>query len=171
MGAGERRLTADAPYLDRIADAFAGVVDAKSPWTYRHGVRTCVIATSIAALLGCEDRCWTTCAGPRCCTTSASSRSPTASSTSLARLTDEEFALVRRHPLYTISILERTPGFAQLAPLAGAHHERLDGIGYPHGLDAGALTLPMRILAVADVYEALTSPRPYRPAMSSAEAL
>src|SRR5690349_4510599 len=51
----ERRLTADEPYLDRIADAFAGVVDAKSPWTYRHSDRTCVIAMSIAALLGCDD--------------------------------------------------------------------------------------------------------------------
>jgi len=88
-----------------------------------------------------------------------------------ARLTEEEFALVRRHPLYTSSILERTPGFSGLASLAGAHHERLDGSGYPHGLDGGALTVPMRILAVADVYEALTSARPYRPAMSSAEAL
>jgi HD-GYP domain-containing protein (c-di-GMP phosphodiesterase class II) len=88
-----------------------------------------------------------------------------------ARLTDEEFAVVRRHPLHTSAILERTPGFAQLAPLAGAHHERLDGSGYPHGLDAGALTQPMRVLAVADVYEALTSARPYRPAMTSAQAL
>jgi HD-GYP domain-containing protein (c-di-GMP phosphodiesterase class II) len=88
-----------------------------------------------------------------------------------ARLTEDEYALVRRHPLHTASILERTPGFAPLASLAGAHHERLDGSGYPHGLDAGALTVPMRVLAVADVYEALTSPRPYRPAMSSAEAL
>ena len=52
----ERRLTADEAYMDRIADAFAGVVDAKSPWTYRHSDRTCVIAMSIAALLGCEDR-------------------------------------------------------------------------------------------------------------------
>ena len=62
-------------------------------------------------------------------------------------------------------------GLRRLAPLAGAHHERLDGSGYPHGLDGGALTLPMRVLAVADVYEALTSARPYRPAKSSAEAL
>ena len=49
------RLTADEAYLDRVADAFAGIVDAKSPWTYRHSDRTCVIAMSIAVLLGCED--------------------------------------------------------------------------------------------------------------------
>ena len=55
--------------------------------------------------------------------------------------------------------------------MASAHHERLDGGGYPRGLAAPELTLPMRLLAIADVYEALTSERPYRPALSSDEAL
>ena len=167
----ERRLTADEAYMDRIADAFAGVVDAKSPWTYRHSDRTCVIAMSIAALLGCEDAVL----GDMRRAALLHDIGKLAISNRIldkpARLTEEEYALVRRHPLHTASILERTPGFAPLAPLAGAHHERLDGSGYPHGLDGGALTVPMRVLAVADVYEALTSPRPYRPAMSSVEAL
>jgi HD-GYP domain-containing protein (c-di-GMP phosphodiesterase class II) len=88
-----------------------------------------------------------------------------------AKLTEAEFARVRQHPLFTQWILERVPGFRALAPLAGAHHERLDGAGYPHGLRGKELTLPMRVLAVADVYEALTSERPYRAAMSSAAAL
>jgi HD-GYP domain-containing protein (c-di-GMP phosphodiesterase class II) len=167
----ERRLTADEAYLDRIADAFAGVVDAKSPWTYRHSDRTCVIAMSIAALLGCEDKVL----GDMRRAALLHDVGKLAISNRIldkpARLTEAEFALVRRHPLHTATILERTPGFAPLASLAGAHHERLDGSGYPHGLDGGALTVPMRVLAVADVYEALTSERPYRPAMSSAEAL
>jgi HD-GYP domain-containing protein (c-di-GMP phosphodiesterase class II) len=63
------------------------------------------------------------------------------------------------------------PGFEHLARLAAAHHERLDGSGYPHGMRDEDLTLPMRLLAVADVYEALTSARPYRHAMSSGDAL
>jgi HD-GYP domain-containing protein (c-di-GMP phosphodiesterase class II) len=167
----ERRLTADDAYLDRIADAFAGVVDAKSPWTYRHSDRTCVIAMSIAALLGCDDAVL----GDMRRAALLHDVGKLAISNRIldkpARLTQEEFAVVRRHPLHTAEVLERTPGFGPLAALAGAHHERLDGSGYPHGLDAGALTLPMRVLAVADVYEALTSARPYRPAKSSAEAL
>jgi HD-GYP domain-containing protein (c-di-GMP phosphodiesterase class II) len=88
-----------------------------------------------------------------------------------ARLTEAEFARVRQHPLFTQWILERVPGFRDLAPLAGAHHERLDGNGYPHGLAAHQLSVPMRVLAVADVYEALTSDRPYRAAMTNARAL
>jgi HD-GYP domain-containing protein (c-di-GMP phosphodiesterase class II) len=55
--------------------------------------------------------------------------------------------------------------------VAGAHHERLDGGGYPHGLTGRDLDMPMRVLAVADVYEAVTSERPYRAAMSSDQAL
>jgi HD-GYP domain-containing protein (c-di-GMP phosphodiesterase class II) len=167
----ERRLTADETYLDRLADAFAGVVDAKSPWTYRHSDRTCVIAMSIAALLGCDDAVL---GDMRRAALLHDIGKLAVSSRILdkpARLTEAEFDVVRRHPLHTAAVLERTPGFAPLAPLAGAHHERLDGSGYPHGLDGGALTVPMRVLAVADVYEALTSARPYRPARSSAEAL
>jgi HD-GYP domain-containing protein (c-di-GMP phosphodiesterase class II) len=87
------------------------------------------------------------------------------------RLTAAEFAKVREHPVVTRRILERVPGFAPLAPIAAAHHERLDGSGYPQGLTAAELTMPMRMLAVADVYEALTSERPYRAAMRSEQAL
>ena len=87
------------------------------------------------------------------------------------RLSRAEFTLVREHPVITERILDRVPGFRHLAPLAGAHHERLDGDGYPRGLTRAEITLPMRMLAVADVYEALTSDRPYRPARSSDEAL
>ena len=88
-----------------------------------------------------------------------------------ARLTRGEYARIREHPLITERILARVPGCEHLAGMAGAHHERLDGGGYPHGLADGELTMPMRVLAIADVYEALTSDRPYRRALSSAEAL
>jgi HD-GYP domain-containing protein (c-di-GMP phosphodiesterase class II) len=88
-----------------------------------------------------------------------------------APLTRAEFGEIRAHPLTTERIVSRVPGFEHLAGLAAAHHERLDGSGYPHGLREEELTLPMRLLAVADVYEALTSERPYRHAMSSADAL
>ena len=63
------------------------------------------------------------------------------------------------------------PGFGSLAAVASAHHERLDGGGYPRGLAADELTMPMRVLAVADVYEALISERPYRPAHTPERAL
>jgi HD-GYP domain-containing protein (c-di-GMP phosphodiesterase class II) len=77
---------------------------------------------------------------------------------------------VRLHPYLTERILGRVPGLAGLARVAGAHHERMDGSGYPRG-DAGADLLPQqRLLAAADCYHALREPRPHRPAVPPDEA-
>ena len=86
-------------------------------------------------------------------------------------LTAAEYARIKEHPLFTRWVLERVSCFEELAAPAAGHHERLDGSGYPSGLTAGDLTLATRVLAVADVYEALTATRPYRPALSEDEAL
>jgi HD-GYP domain-containing protein (c-di-GMP phosphodiesterase class II) len=167
----ERLMSADDERLDEIAQAFAGVVDAKSPWTYRHSDRACVILTSLATALGSEPDAL----GELRRAALLHDIGKLAISNRIldkpGRLTAAEFARVREHPLVTARILERVPGFRALAAVAAAHHERLDGRGYPHHMGAAELTLPMRMLAVADVYEALTSPRPYRAAMSSHEAL
>ena len=69
---------------------------------------------------------------------------------------------MRRHPALTVRILERVGAFRDLAATAGAHHERLDGGGYHLGLTGDQLNRDARILAVADVCEALTAERPYR---------
>jgi HD-GYP domain-containing protein (c-di-GMP phosphodiesterase class II) len=167
----ERMLEADDARLDAIAYAFAGVIDAKSPWTYRHSDRTCMLVLGLAAALGAvEDQL----SDLRRAALLHDVGKLAVSNRILdkpGRLTPAEFAQVRRHPVVTRRILERVPGFGLLAPLASAHHERLDGSGYPNGLTAEELTMPMRMLAVADVYEALTSERPYRAAMRSDQAL
>jgi DNA-binding CsgD family transcriptional regulator len=72
---------------------------------------------------------------------------------------------VRLHSYYSERVLARTPAFAGLANLAGAHHERIDGSGYHRGIDADGLTDAMRVLAAADAYVALTSERPHRRAL------
>ena len=87
------------------------------------------------------------------------------------KLTDAEFAKVKQHPVYSLEILQRAPCFAPIAALAANHHERIDGTGYPRGLAADELDMPMRALAVADVYEALTAERPYRAALPLERAL
>ena len=167
----ERVLTADEERLDRIAQAFASVIDAKSPWTYHHSDRACLIATSLAADLGANSD---TLRALRRAALLHDIGKLGISNRILdkpGRLTAAEYAKVREHPAVTERILAGIPGLRGLAPMAAAHHERLDGAGYPYGLGADELTMPMRVLAVADVYEALTSVRPYRRAMSSDEAL
>jgi HD-GYP domain-containing protein (c-di-GMP phosphodiesterase class II) len=78
-------------------------------------------------------------------------------------LSEREWEKVRLHPYHTERILTRPAALAQLGALASLHHERLDGSGYHRGAPAAALSPSARILAAADVYHALTEPRPHRP--------
>ena len=87
------------------------------------------------------------------------------------KLTPAEWDLMRRHPAYTAEVLQHVECLRPIAGTAASHHERLDGSGYHRGLDASALPLPARILAVADVYDALAHDRPYHAAMPADRAL
>jgi len=90
------------------------------------------------------------------------------------KLTDSEYEVAKSHATHTIRILERIHFHRTLEDvpkIAGAHHERLDGEGYPEGRSATDLTLPMRILAAADVFHALLQDRPYKDSFSIEEAL
>ncbi len=89
-----------------------------------------------------------------------------------AALSEEEFAIVRRHPTSGRALLVELGGFAPLVlRLVECHHERLDARGYPEGRGAGSLELEVRILAVADVYDALTADRVYRRAWTPQQAV
>ncbi len=81
------------------------------------------------------------------------------------KLTVEEMTELRRHPDYSLRILEQVEAFQTLADISGAHHERLDGQGYHRRLGADALPWAARVLTVADIYEAMSAKRPYRDAM------
>ena len=164
-------ITLDEDRLLQISTAFAAIVDAKSPWTYFHSDRTSLIATNMGAALGLD----TTELGDLRRVALLHDIGKLAVSNRILdkpdALTAAEFARVKEHPLFTRWVLERVSCFEPLATVAAAHHERLDGTGYPRGLDAADLTMPMRLLAVADVYEALTATRPYRPALEEDQAL
>lgn len=86
------------------------------------------------------------------------------------RLTPEEYALMKRHPVIGAEILAPVKRLATVAPIVRAHHERYDGHGYPDGLKGEAIPLPARILTVADAYSAMTDDRVYRRGLSHAEA-
>ena len=88
------------------------------------------------------------------------------------RLTDEEFATIRRHPGAGRELLVELGGFTPLVlQLVEGHHERLDAAGYPNRINAGELDLAVRILTVADVFDALTADRVYREAWTIERAL
>ncbi|MDZ4782686.1 MAG: HD domain-containing phosphohydrolase [Planctomycetia bacterium] len=157
--------------LDRIAAAFAQVVDAKSPWTFKHSSGVAKIASGIASTIGfdAEDVRRVHRMGllhdlGKLGVSSMILDKP-------GKLTEEEFAALRAHPADSERILERVSCFAAYAPLAGAHHERLDGRGYFRGIRSGDLPLAARLMTVSDIYEALTAARPYRDGMPQEKAL
>jgi HD-GYP domain-containing protein (c-di-GMP phosphodiesterase class II) len=160
----DKVLTADEDRLDQIAEGFAAVIDAKSPWTREHCDRVSVLAVGIATRLGFDE--------PALHELHRAALLHDLGKLSISNrildkpdtLTEAERTRFHEHPLLAEQILARVPSLRELAAVASAHHERLDGSGYPRGLADDDLTMPMRILAVADVYEALISDRPYRAA-------
>jgi len=84
-------------------------------------------------------------------------------------LAPHEWEIMRMHALYTERVLEHVKGFEWLAFASAAHHERMDGSGYCRGLEADQLPELSRVLAVADVFDALSTVRPYRHALAQAE--
>jgi HD-GYP domain-containing protein (c-di-GMP phosphodiesterase class II) len=86
-------------------------------------------------------------------------------------LDEREWESMRAHAVHTQAILGRVGVLADIAPVAAAHHERLDGTGYPLGLKDEQIRRETRIITVCDYYDALSSDRPYRAAMSVKESL
>jgi HD-GYP domain-containing protein (c-di-GMP phosphodiesterase class II) len=164
-------LDPDDARLDSIAEAFASIVDAKSPYTGHHSQGVAQHAVTIGAELGFSS---TVLRDLRRGALLHDLGKLGISNTILdkpGKLDEAEFALIRMHPVYTEQILARVPAFAPFAIAAAAHHERIDGRGYPYGLAGSSLTPYSRVLAVSDVFEALTADRPYRGGLPVDEAL
>ncbi len=155
----------DEDYLDDIAAGFAQVVDAKSPFTAGHSDRVALFTDLIAEELGysTERRRWLKRAallhdiGKLGVSNSVLDKN--------GKPDDDEWAEIRRHPELGRVILSKIAAFRDMARIAGDHHEKLNGKGYPHGIAAGAIDLDTRIVTVADIFDALTADRPYRKAM------
>lgn len=161
----------DEDYLDDIAAAFADVVDAKSPYTADHSNRVTLYTDIIAEELGLkpDHRRWLRRAAllhdlGKLAISNQVLDKP-------GKLDETEWQAIKSHPVHSEAILARVGAFASIAPIAAAHHERLDGKGYPYGLKGDEICLEARILTVADVFDALTAERPYRAAMPIAKAL
>jgi HD-GYP domain-containing protein (c-di-GMP phosphodiesterase class II) len=163
----DRVILADADRLDVVAEAFARVIDAKSPWTYNHSNGVAALTVGIADTLGFAP------GEVRELRRAALLHDIGKLGVSNLildkpdKLTDTEFEIIRRHPAHTEEILGRVGCFRHLAELSGAHHERLDGTGYHRRRGAADLTKAARLLSVADMADALLSSRPYRPALTT----
>ena len=151
--------------------AFARAVDAKSPWTAGHSERVARLAVLIGNRIGLDTK---TVENLRRAAFLHDIGKIGISSSILdkeGRLDEEEFGLIKMHPDLGARILEPIPVFAPMIPMIRQHHEKYAGGGYPEGVTKEQIDLGARILAVADVYDALATDRPYREAMSNEKAL
>ena len=155
----------DDDYLDDISAAFGQVVDSKSPYTSGHSARVALYTDMIAEVLGLshERRRWL----KRGALLHDVGKLGVSNSVldKPGKLDDEEWAAVKAHAMYTETILSRINAFSELARVSAAHHERLDGKGYPRGLMADEICLETRIITTADIFDAITAERPYRGAI------
>nr|WP_295465100.1 HD-GYP domain-containing protein [Mesorhizobium sp.] len=155
----------DDDYVDDIAAAFADVIDAKSPFTAGHSRRVTLFTDMIAEEMGldAEHRRWLRRAAllhdiGKLAVSNQILDKP-------GRPEESEWISIRSHPAHSADILRQVAIFRDLSDIAGAHHERLDGKGYPLGLAGDAIVAEVRMLTVADVFDAVTADRPYRKAM------
>ena len=147
------------------------MVDAKSPYTCGHSARVAIYSERIAAVLGLPvaRQQWIKRAAflhdiGKLGVDSQVLDKP-------GKLDAAEWTAVKTHAAYTEEILSGISAFAELAKVAGAHHEKLDGSGYPRGLKGDEICIEARIITVADIFDAITAARPYRTAITPARAI
>jgi putative nucleotidyltransferase with HDIG domain len=160
-----------ASHIDSICEAFAEVVDAKSHYTFSHSMGVTSVASAIGGVMGLNPDRQQLLHRAALLHDLGKLRVPNSILDKPGKLDADEWSVMREHPALTASILRRVKQFHELAAIAGAHHEKLDGSGYPNQLRAEELPLEARILTVADMYGALVEDRPYRAGFSHEQAL
>ena len=161
----ERAIDATDDRLDQIATAFAWVIDAKSSFTFEHSERVSSLALGAATRLGFSPAQLTRLRRAALLHDIGKLAVPNAILDKAGALTDAEWEVIKQHPAHTLHVLQQVPLFRELAEDAANHHERIDGRGYFRGLTGTDLSTTARLLAVADVTDALMSARPYRGAL------
>ncbi len=155
--------------IDLVCSGFADVVDAKSPFMFRHSVATTEMAVLISHAMGLAPDRVDVVRRAALLHDVGMLGVPNTILDKPGPLSVKELSVMHQHPLLSQQILSRVHAFGEIAALAGQHHEKLDGSGYPFHLAASQLSVESRILIVADIFSALMESRPYRQELSPAE--
>ena len=158
-------------HAERVILTLAKTIDARDPYTAGHSGRVAEYADRIAARMGLDTPRATTCAAARSSTTSAKSSIPDAVLRKPGALNAEERKIIEEHPVVGHDLLSPMKTMRKTLPVVYHHHERLDGSGYPEGISGGAIPMTVRIVTIADIFDALTTDRAYRGALSVSDGL
>lgn len=155
----------DDDKLDRIIDGFARVIDAKSPFTHNHSQRVATYVDRMTDTLDFDAKARRWMRRSALLHDIGKLGVPNRILDKPGKLDAAERKIIEAHTLTGSIILSQIDVFSQVAHLAEAHHERLDGKGYPHQRRAEQLSRDVRVLTVADIFDALSAERPYKPAL------
>lgn len=162
----ESRLAVSRRLFQETVLALAKTIDAKDEYTRGHSERVAKYARQLAKLAGADPEHQEQIYQMGLLHDIGKIGIPGLIINKTARLTDQEYSVIKSHTTIGSGILRMIEEFPELAVGACSHHERFDGRGYPNGLRGEAIPLAARIIAVADAYDAMTSTRSYRAALS-----
>ncbi len=151
-------------HAERVILTLAKTIDARDPYTAGHSGRVSEYADQIAARMGLEGQARTDLRRGALFHDLGKIVIPDAILRKPGALTGEERQVVQEHPVVGHDLLSPMRTMRQMLPVVYHHHERLDGSGYPDGIYGAAISMSVRIVTIADVFDALTSDRSYRPA-------
>jgi len=160
-----KRLVDELDSAEAVMFAFARAVEAKCRYTWGHSERVTTYALELARQTGISQTDQEVLRKGGLLHDIGKINMPDAILNKPGALTTGEYDIVKSHPVQGVRIVEPLRSIRDAIPLIRWHHERMDGKGYPDGLFGGSIPLLARILAVADIFDALSSERPYRPAL------
>jgi putative nucleotidyltransferase with HDIG domain len=169
--AHEQQATLLRQSLEQSIQTIASTVEARDPYTAGHQVRVAQLATAIAREMGLPEEQVNGIQLAAIVHDLGKIHIPAEILARPGKISDIEFSLIKTHPQAGYDILKDVKFPWPIAEMVLQHHEKLDGSGYPRGLKGGQIILESRILTVADVVEAMSSHRPYRPALGIDAAL
>jgi len=170
LGGEGQRDHLDEAYL-QVARSLAVMAEAREPYARGHAERVSLRASEIAIQLGCNAELIKQIKLAAALHDIGKIVIPDQILFKAGPLTPAEFSEVTRHPTAGVEIIRNIEHFKDVIPLIECHHEWYNGKGYPRKLKGESIPLGARILAVADAYDAMTCPRPYRPRLSNEEAV
>jgi PAS domain S-box-containing protein/putative nucleotidyltransferase with HDIG domain len=151
--------------LNGAISTLAAIVETKDPYTYGHQQRVCQLATAIAEDLGMDEKKVEAIRIASLIHDIGKVNIPASILSKPGKLTDIEFDMIKTHPQLSYNMLKRIEFPLPIVDIILQHHEKIDGSGYPRGLKGKDIMIEAKILTVADVVEAMSSHRPYRPAL------
>ncbi|MCX7694668.1 MAG: HD domain-containing protein [Caloramator sp.] len=166
----ETKIPATLEDIKKIAEVFAYIIDHKSHFTYTHSTNLAKYIKKVCNYIGFDKNKTLKMEIAALLHDIGKLSIPNSILDKNGKLNAEEMQIMRSHTYYTRFILSKIDGFEEIAEWAANHHEKLNGKGYPLGLNLDELSFESRIMAICDIYEALTADRPYRVGMRPDDA-